>query len=87
MWIISHPESFANFVNPSSKGSITKSKTSKRGYIGNLLRCINYVTLLIEDISNYDEVCLLCNIIEFAVFKIKDKKHCHLVSLEKITKT
>ena len=38
--------------------------------------------------SNYDEVCLLCNKIEFEVFKIKDLtgKYCGLVSEEEIEK-
>ena len=38
--------------------------------------------------SNYDEVCLLCNKIEFAAFKIKDltEKYFDLVSKEEITK-
>ena len=38
--------------------------------------------------SSYDELCLLCNKIEFAVFKIKDltEKYCDLVSKEEITK-
>ena len=37
---------------------------------------------------NYDEVCLLCNKIEFAIFKIKNitKKYCDLVSDEEINK-
>ena len=36
--------------------------------------------------SNNDEICLLCNKIEFAVFKIKDltEKYCDLVSEEEI---
>ena len=38
--------------------------------------------------SNYDEVCLLCCKIEFAVFKIKDltEKHCDFISEEEIDK-
>ena len=38
--------------------------------------------------SNYDEVCLLCNKMEFAVFRIKNlaEKYCDLVSEEEIDK-
>ena len=72
MSAISQSESITNSVNPDSKENISELKSSRRGYIGNLTKCINCVTLLTDDMSNYDEVCLLCNKIEFGVFKIKD---------------
>ena len=77
MSVISQPESITNSVNLDSKENISKLKSSRSAYIGNLIKCINRVTLLTDDISNYDEVCLLCNKIEFAVFKIKDLKISH----------
>ena len=53
-----------------------------------MTKCVNRVTLLTDDMSNYDEVCLLCNKMEFAVFRIKDlaKKYCDLVSEKEIDK-
>ena len=44
--------------------------------------------ILIGDIQNYDEVSLLCNKIEFAVFNIKKitERYCALVSEEEIVK-
>ena len=88
MSVISQPESITNSLNPDSKENISKLKSSRRDYIGNLTKCINRVTLLTDDMSNYDAVCLLCNKIELAVFKIKDltEKYCDLVSKEEIDK-
>ena len=45
--------------------------------------------ILIGKIQNYDEVSLLCNKIEFAVFNIKNitERYCPLVSEEEIVKT
>ena len=58
MTLISQPESITNSVNPDLKENISKLKSSRRGYIGNLTKCINRVTLLTDDMSNYDEfVC------------------------------
>ena len=53
-----------------------------------MTKCINRVTLLTDDMSNYDEVCLLCNKIEFAVFLKKNltEKYWDLVSEEEIDK-
>ena len=59
MSLISQPEYIANSVNLNSKENISKLKSNRRGYIGNLTKCINRATLLIDDMSNYDEVCLL----------------------------
>ena len=44
--------------------------------------------ILIGNIQNYDEVSLLCNKIEFAVFNIKKitERYCALVSEEEIVK-
>ena len=88
MSIVNQPKSVANPVNLDSKESITKLKSSRKGYIGNLTKCINFITLPADDMSNYDEACLLCNKIEFVVFKIKDmtEKYCDLVSEKKIIK-
>ena len=88
MSVISQPESITNSVNLESKENISKLKSSRRVYIGNLTKCINRVTLLTDDMSNYDEVCLLCNKMEFAVFRIKNlaEKYCDLVSEEEIDK-
>ena len=88
MSVISQPESNTNSVNPDSEENSSQLKSSRRGYIENLAKCINRVTLLIDDMSNYDEVCLLCNKIEFEVFKIKylTAKYCGLVSEEEIEK-
>ena len=49
---------------------------------------INSVTPLTEDMNKYNEVCYLCNKIEFAVFKIKNLtgKYSDLGSDEEITK-
>ena len=51
-------------------------------------RCINRVLILIDNIQNYDEVSLLCNETEFAVFNIKNitERYCALVSEEEIVK-
>ena len=88
MSVISQPESITNSVNLESKENISKLKSSRRVYIGNLTKCINRVTLLTDDMSNYDEVSLLCNKMEFAVFRIKDlaEKYCDIVSEEEIDK-
>ena len=72
MSVTSQLESLTLSVNPDSKRNISKLKSSRRGYIENLTKCINRVTLLTDNMSKYDEVYLLCNKIEFAVFKIKD---------------
>ena len=63
-------------------------KPSRSWFIGNLTKCINRISILTENIQNYDEVCLLCNKIEFAVFIIKNitEKYCALVSVEEIVK-
>ena len=63
-------------------------KSSRKGYIGKLTKDINCVTLQADDMSNYDEVCLLCNKIEFAVFKIKNiiEKYYDLVPEKEIIK-
>ena len=58
MSVISQPEFITNSANPDSKENISKLKSSRSGCIGNLIKCINRVTLLTDDISNYDEVCL-----------------------------
>ena len=52
--------------------------------MGNLTKCINRVSILFENIQNYDEVPLLCNTIELAVFNIKiiTERYCALVSEE-----
>ena len=49
-----------------------------------LTKCINPVLILIDNIQNYDEVSLLCNKIEFAVFNIKNitERYCTLISLK-----
>ena len=64
-------------------------KASRSGFIGSLTKCINPVLILIDNIQNYDEVSLLCNKIEFAVFNIKNitERYCPLVSEEEIVKT
>ena len=56
--------------------------------MGNLTKCINRILILIDNIWNYDEVSLLCNKTEFAVFNIKNitVKYCRLVSEEEIAK-
>ena len=56
MSVTSQPESTTKSVNPDSKENISKFKSSRRGYIGNLTECINRVTLLTDDLSKYDEV-------------------------------
>ena len=66
----------------------SKLKASRSGFIGNLKKCINRVLILIDNIQNYDEVSLLCNKIEFAIFNIKNitERYCALVSEEEIVK-
>ena len=59
MSTISQPEFVANSVNTDSKKSISKLKSSRRGCIGNLKKPINRITLLNDDMCDYDEVCLL----------------------------
>ena len=68
--------------------NITKLKASRSGFISNLTKCINRVLILIDNTQNYDEVSLLCNKIEFAVFNIKNisERYCALVSEEEIVK-
>ena len=58
-------------------------KASRSGFIGNLTKCINRISILTENIQNYDEVCLLLQ-----VFIIKNitEKYCALVSVEEIVK-
>ena len=50
-----------------------------------LTKCINRILILTDNIENYDEVCLLCNKIEFAVFNITER-YCTLVSVEETVK-
>ena len=50
MSVISLPESNTNSVNPDSEENSSQLKSSRRGYIENLTKCINRVTLLIDDI-------------------------------------
>ena len=50
MSVISLPESNTNSVNPDSEENSCQLKSSRRGYIENLTKCINRVTLLIDDI-------------------------------------
>ena len=68
--------------------NISKLKTSRSGFIGNLTKRINRVLILMDNIQNYDEVSLLCNKIEFVVFNIKNitERYCALVSEEEIVK-
>ena len=63
-------------------------KASKSGFIGNLTKCINRISILTDNIQSYHEVCLLCNKIEFAVFIIKNntENYYALVSVEEIVK-
>ena len=60
MSVISQPEFVVNSVNTDFQESINKLKSGRKGYIGNLTKCINGVTLLTDNMSNYDEVYLLC---------------------------
>ena len=66
--------------------NISKLKASRSGFIGKLTKCINRVLILTDNIQNYNEVSLLCNKIEFAVFNIKKitERYCALVSEEEI---
>ena len=68
--------------------NISKLKASRSGFIGNLTKCINRVLILTDNIQNCDDVCLLCNKIEFVVFNIYNitEKYCALVSVEEIIK-
>ena len=68
--------------------NINKLKASRSGFISNLTKCINRVLILTDNIQNYDEVSLLCNKTEFAVFNIKNiaERYCTLVSEEEIVK-
>ena len=68
--------------------NISKLKASRSGFIGNLTKCINRALILSGNIQNYDEVSLLCNKIEFAVFNIKNitERQRTLVSEEEIVK-
>ena len=63
-------------------------KASRSGFIGNLTKCINRALILSGNIQNYEEVSLLCNKIEFAVFNIKNitERVRTLVSEEEIVK-
>ena len=63
-------------------------KASRSGFIGNLTKCINRALILSGNIQNYDEVSLLCNKTEFAVFNIKNitERYRTLVSEEEIVK-
>ena len=63
-------------------------KASRSGFIGNLTKCINRALILSGNIQNYEEVSLLCNKIEFAVFNIKNitERVRALVSEEEIVK-
>ena len=60
--------------------NITKFKASRSGFIGNLTKCVNPVLILTDNIQSYDEVSLLCNKIDFAVFNIKNitERYCAL---------
>ena len=68
--------------------NISKLKASKSGFIGNLTKCINHISILTDNIQSYHEGCLLYNKIEFAVFIIKNntENYCVLVSVEEIAK-
>ena len=63
-------------------------KASRSGFIGNLTKCINRALILSGNIQNYEEVSLLCNKTEFAVFNIKNitERYRTLVSEEEIVK-
>ena len=60
--------------------NIRKLKASRSGFIGNLTKGINRVLILTDNIQNCDEVSLLCNKIDFAVFNIKNitERYCAL---------
>ena len=68
--------------------NISKLKASRSGFIGNLTKGTNRVLILTDNIQNCDEVSLLCNKIDFAVFNIKNitEMFCTLVSEEEIVK-
>ena len=68
--------------------NISKLKASRSRFIGNLTKCINRALILSGNIQNYDEVSLLCNKTEFAVFNIKNitERYRTLVSEEEIVK-
>ena len=64
MSVTNQPESITKSVNPDSKENISKLKSSRRGYIWNLTKCINRVTLLIDDLvseKETDKAKQLCN--------------------------
>ena len=46
------------------------------------------VLIFTDNIQNYDEVCLLCNKTEFAVFNIRNitERYCALVSVKEMVK-
>ena len=67
-----HNVTIANSVNSDSTENFSNLKSRLRDYITNLTKCANRVTIPTDDISNYDEVCLLCNKIQFAVFNVND---------------
>ena len=68
--------------------NISILKASRSGFVGNLTKGLNRVLILTDNIQNCDEVSLLCNKIDFAVFNNKNitEMFCTLVSEEEIIK-
>ena len=68
--------------------NISKLKASRSGFIGNITKCVSRALIITDNIQNNDEVSLLCNKIEFAVFIIKNitERYCALASDEEIVK-
>ena len=88
MSVISQPEFVVNSVNTDFQESINKLKSGRKGYIGNLTKCINGVTLLTDNRVTMMKFISYVKKIKFAVFKIKylTEKHCDLVLEEEINK-
>ena len=68
--------------------NISKLKASRSGFIGNLTKGTNRVLILTDNIQNCDEVSLVCNKIDFAVFNIKNitENYCALLLRRKSLK-
>ena len=68
--------------------NISILKASRSGFVGNLTKGLNRVLILTDNIQNCDEVSLLCNKIDFAVFNIKNitERYCGLFRRRKSLK-
>ena len=60
-----------NFKKSSRKSELSKTAQSRKGYLVNLIRCINRVVDLLKKPNNFSDVALISEKLEFTLFKIE----------------